>query len=900
MTSPPPRAPAWRTLRPSAWLPPLLERVLPPDDVEDALGDLDEDFNERKLPRRGRLRAELWYVAEAVLLVAAVLAHRWTNQGRNGGRNPRRSDMGGWSRDLRHALRSVTRRTGTSAVIILTIALGVGAATAMFSVVDATYLRPLPYPDAERLVRVFTGYDNQLDGTNAIAPPSWRDVLDQPDVMRDIGVWSVAESVHLVGDGEPQRLWAPRVSASLFGVLGMEPALGRTFTDGEEVPGQDDVVVLSHGLWTRAFGADPSVLEETVQLDDRSYRVIGVAPVGFDVPEGTDVWRALALGPDWFTDEYRGWELLGAVGHLAAGIEAPEAARRLSATFAERAPSRATRFGQNHAVVPLREHMLGSTGPALLMLLAAVGLLLLIACANVTSVLLARSEARTREFALRRALGSGAVPLTRLVMLETLLLAMAGGAVGIGLAMMLVRWVGTLDVAGLASFGPPPVDRGVLAFALATSGATALVFGLGPVMRALHADPQSSLKEGHGRAHGTRSGRRVRSALVVAQVAVALILMVAVGTSLQGFYRLTSQDPGFRSENVLTATLELPATGYDPLERVELYRTLLERARGVPGVTSVGLVNGLPLAGTVWSASFDFADPDPAQANMEPGANMRAVSPDYFGTLGLEILEGRGFTEADGPGAPDGPVAVVDRTVAERFWPGRSPVGDRIELGALSSQVPATIVGVVSNVLDQGLHAPNSGHVYFPVFQRALRRMVLVARVDGDDPLVRAGALRAVVGEVEPRMPVFDVKTMEAHVRSTVSAPRLGLMLLAAFGGAAVLLAAVGIYGVLAYSVERRTAEIGTRVALGADPSAVTGMVVREALVLWGTGTVLGIAGAMVSARLAAGLVVGLEPARPFLYGAVVLSLGAVALVAALLPAARAARVDPVEALRAE
>ncbi|HZD06178.1 MAG TPA: ABC transporter permease, partial [Longimicrobiales bacterium] len=553
-------------------------------------------------------------------------------------------------------------------------------------------------------------------------PPSWRAVARQPEVLRDVAVWTVAESMHLVGDGEPLRLAAPRVSANLFRLLGVEPALGRSFTSEEETPGRDDAVILSHGLWTRAFGADPGVLGRPVELDGRSYRVVGVAPLGFDVPRNTDLWRVLALGSEWFTDEYRGWEFLGAVGHLADGVTAPEAARRLSETFARQAPDRAERFGQNHAVVPFRKTVLGSTGPALLLLMGAVGLVLLIACANVMNVLLARSEARTREFALRRALGSGAAPLGRLVLLETLLLALAGGAAGVALAAVAMRWAGTLEVDALNAFGPLRVDLPVLAFALLVSGGTALLFGLGPVARALTTAPQGSLREGGGRAHGSRGGRRVRSMLVVAEVALALVLMVAVGASLEAFRRLAGTDPGFRPEGVLTATLELPATGYQPVERAELYRDLLDRAKSIPGVESVGLVNGLPLAGTVWSASFGFMNPDPAQADMEPGANMRAVSPGYFATLGMRVLEGRGLTVGDGPGSPDGPVAVVDRTVARRFWPGRSPVGDRINLATLS-RTPATVVGVVSDVLDQSLYEPDSGHVYFPVFQRPLRRM---------------------------------------------------------------------------------------------------------------------------------------------------------------------------------
>ncbi|HSR41115.1 MAG TPA: FtsX-like permease family protein, partial [Longimicrobiales bacterium] len=497
----------------------------------------------------------------------------------------------------------------------------------------------------------------------------------------------------------------------------------------------------------------------------------------------------------------------------------------------------------------------------------------------------------------RRALGSGGGALARLVLVETLLLSAVGGGVGLALASAVTSVLSGMEVQVLAALGPLALDPTVFAFTAGVTLATAFLFGTGPMLRALSSEPGAVLRDAGNRGGASRFGGRLRAGLVAAEVALALLLLVGVGATLRSFWQLTSVDPGFEPEGVLAASFELPAQGYGGAERTAFYRQLVERVRGLPGVEEAGLTYALPLEGTVWSASFDRVDPRPDDPDVPLGGNMRPVSPGYFRAMGIELVEGRDLRPSDGPGTA--PVVVVDRAVAERAWPGRSPLGERITLQAFSGAAPATVVGVVGDVRDQGLAQPGSGHVYFPIYQRPMRRSVLVVR-GTRAPLSLAPAVRRAIREADSRIPVFQLQALGDHVARTVAGPRLGLVLVTGFGVVALLLAAVGIYGVLSYSVARRTAEMGTRIALGAEPRRVVWLVVRQVMGMWAWGTAAGLLAAFLLASSLRAALYRADPWSPATVLTAAFVLGAVALVSSLVPAWRAASVDCVEALRTE
>jgi putative ABC transport system permease protein len=877
----------------------LIRCLLGPGE-QDVLGDLDEEF-ERRVRHRGRWRGEMWYMSEAISLAIAIMRlGRRTGRRADGAGGPRRmghmtreGGMGGLGRDLRHTARNLARDKANTLVIGITLAVSIGSTTAIVAVADAAFLRPLPYPSAERLVRVYSGARDDPDAVMQISPLDLRDLEEHDAVIEEVGAWSVGESVHLTGAEEPRRLQAPRASASLFHMLGLEAELGRFFTAGEEVPGADDAVVLSHSFWIDAFGGDEAVVGTTLVLDGRSYRVIGVAPRRGALPPDADVWRPLALGPEWYEPGRWGWQFLNGVARLRPGIDPADASRALTLRLAESVPERVER-GQTRVVRTLYSERLGDSGPGLLLLVGAVGMLLVLACANVMNMILVRAEGRAREFALRRALGSGGRSLVRLVALETAALAAVGGLSGLLVAHLAVRAARAADVSALPYLEMVRIDLRVASFALVLTVATAALFGIVPVLRALRVDPQVALRESGARPGSSRSARRMRDGLVVTQVAMACVLLVAVGLTASAFRDLLERDPGFRADGVLTATIELPANAYQGDEAAAFYRSLMEAIREIPGVESAGAVAFLPLSGVGWSASFDLVDPDPAVTDPDPGGNMRPVTTGYFETLGIPVVAGRTFTDADDASAS--PVVIVDETLARRYWPGGSPIGRQVLVGALSRE-PATIVGVVGALPDESLARAGAGHVYFPVLQRAERRMTLVARADGD-PASLAPPLRAAIRGADPRIPVTELTTLPDRIRDSLAAPRTGLLLLGAFAAVALVLAAVGVYGVLAYAVASRTGEIGTRMALGATPGAVRGSVVGQAMRLWAIGALLGGAGAVATAGLLARYVEGVRAADPLPYALALLGLGAVAMVAALFPAMRATTVDPASALR--
>jgi len=803
----------------------------------------------------------------------------------------------GWRQDLAHTVRGLFRTPAFTMVAVLTLAIGIGGTVTMFTFVHAAYLRPLPYPDAESLVRVFTGYENELEGRNAISPLTWQDAEERSDLVDAAEVWE-SRSYHLSSAGTVRRIQAARVSPGLLRLMGATPAFGRLFVEGDDVPGGDRFALLSHGMWTQSFGGDSGIIGTTVVLDDAGYQIVGVLSPDFQMPRGVELWVPLALGQEWYTPGRRGWEFLEAVARLHDGVTPTAAAEGLTAQLARDAPDRVERVGQRVNVVPLREHLVGDTGGMILVLLSAVGLVLLIGSANVMNLVLARAETRRREFALRRALGASGGRLAWMVVLETVSLSVLGGLLGVIGALVVTRIVTNAPPDAVAGLGSLSISLPVLAFATLLSAGTGLCFGMVPVVGALGSRPQELLRATSGRAGGSVRGNRIRAGLVVTEVALAVVLVFGVGIAGENFRRLTAVSPGFEPGNALAVTLETPLEGYDGAQRGEVYRQVLERVRALPGVAQAALTYALPLTGVQWSASFDLVEPNPALPEAALGGNMRPVSPGYFRTAGIPLIEGRALEDSDAPGAP--PVVVVDETLARRVWPGRSPVGQQIELGVmLGGDRISTVVGVVGDVRDRGLDVPSSGHVYFSSWQSPQRRMILLVRPGGAE-LELVSPVRAAVAEVESRMPVYDVRPVTSVISDSLASPRLSLLLMGAFAGTALLLAAIGVYGVLSYTVALRTREIGTRIAMGATPSGVVGLILRQVTFLWLVGGVIGGAVALGARTVVQGLLFDVNAGNPVILGAAIMGLGVVAVAAGFVPARRASRVDCAEALRQE
>jgi len=804
----------------------------------------------------------------------------------------------GWLQDLRHVLRGLVRAPSFTIVAVLTLAIGMGGTVIMFTLVHAAYLRPLPYPEANRLVRVFTGYQNDLSGRNAISPLTWQDALERPDLLRDAEVWN-AQSYHLSDDaGTVRRVAGARVSAGFLPLMGATPTVGRLFDQDDVVPGDDRSVILSHGMWIQSFGADPGVVGNTLVLDDVAYRIVGVMAPDFDSPRGVDLWVPLALGPEWYTPQRRGWEFLSAVARLGNGVTPAAVANGLTEQLAREAPDRVADVGQRVNVVPLRDDLVGDAGTVVLVLLAAVGLVLLIGSANVMNLVLARAEIRRREFTLRRALGAGAGRLARLVFLETLALSVIGGTLGIVAAAVVTHIIAAAPPESVADLGPLTIGWPIVAFAAVLSAGIGLLFGMVPVVGTLSSHPGDVLRSSTGRAAGTVRSSRMRSGLVIAEVSFAVVLVFGVGITAESFRRLTAVAPGFEPGAAVAINLETPAQGYDAVRRSEAYRRVLDRVRGLPGVSQAALTYALPLTGVQWSASFELAEPNPALPEAALGGNMRPVSPGYFRLMGIPLIEGRPLRDEDAPGSP--PVVVIDETLAKRVWPGRSPIGERIDLGVfVGGDREATVVGVVGNVLDRGLSTPPSAHVYFSAWQSPQRSMILVAQpARAGIPL--ASSIRNAVAEVEPRIPVYDVRPVSSVIADSLASQRMSFLLMGSFAGAALLLVAVGVYGVLSYTMALRTKEIGTRMALGATPRSVLGLVLRQVAGLWLIGGIIGAIVAFVSRSAAGGLLFEVDTGNPVFIAVAIAGLGLVALVAGVIPAHRAAHMDCVVALRQE
>jgi putative ABC transport system permease protein len=800
--------------------------------------------------------------------------------------------------DLRYGVRTLLKTPGFTLIAIITLALGIGANTAIFSVVNALMLRPLPYPDPERLVWVDevaqTRPNNTVFGAHYL---EWR---EQCQTVEGIAAYANDQRT-LIGAGEPERVVCGEATENFFPLLGAHAfAVGRNFTAAEDKSGGEHVVVLSHELWQRRYNGDPEAIGKTITLDEDSYTIIGVLPADFRYFRPFDLWTPLKLDPqvERGGQKTRGLETMA---RLKPGVSL-EQARAEMETIRQRYElnnSHALSFaGTQTRLIFLQERLLGDTRRALLALAGAVGLILLIACANVANLLLTRAAGRAAELAIRSALGAGRFRLVRQMMTECLLLAGAGGGAGLLLAYWGAKLLGALNsnetVGDMSRLVVISIDRRALGFTLLLSLLAALFSGLAPALQLSSPDLNSTLKDG---ARGVSSrGQQLRGALMLTEVALAVALLIGAGLLIRSFIKLLNVDQGFRAENVLTARLSMPARYDDRAARLQFYERILDRITAAPGVTAVGASSLLPLTTRNLVIWLRVEGRPQVDRDREPPVFVGAVNPDFFRVMGIGLRSGRLLNDGDRQGAPS--VALLTESLARKLFPNEDPIGKRIS-APTSGADWSTIVGVVGDVRHKGLDRDLEPTVYLSYRQAPPPQMALLVK-SSLEPMSFAPALRSVVQSVDPAMPIYDVMTMDARRANSAAARRFNLMLLGALAALALLLAAVGIYGVISYVVAQRTREIGIRMALGAQHQSLTGMFVRHGLALTGIGVACGLVVAIIVMRLMSSLLFKVSPVDPVAYGAASLGLVATAFLASYLPSRRASTVDPVEALRAE
>ena len=796
--------------------------------------------------------------------------------------------------DLRFGLRMLMKNPGFTLIATLTLALGIGANTAIFSVVNALILRPLPYPDSERLFWV-----EEVSKRTNDSQESWGghflDWQEHSQTLEGIAAQDGGTRT-LSGAGDPERVGVGEISASFLPLLGAQPLPpGRNFTSAEDSPGGERVAILSHALWLRRYNSDQGIVGRSVRLNDANFTVIGVAPANFRYYQHFDVWVPLALDPTaQMAGETRQYG--PTVVRLKPGVT-PEQAQAEMDTLLQRyetaRPQGVSRIDSRTRLVPLQEHFLGARRRPLLVLLGAVGLVLLIACANVANLLLARAGAREKELAIRGALGAGRLRLTRQLLTECLLLAMTGSAAGLLLASWLISLFGSLnstDALGeMGRVATITIDLRVLGFTFFITLVTGLLFGLLPALRLSRTDLNVSLKEG-GRGGGLH-GRSLRNALMVSEVALAIVLLIGAGLLIRSFVKLLDVDPGYRAENLLTARIALPPRYRDNSQRAQFYERILQRLTALPGVAAVGATSHLPLTGYNMGATLRVEGRSLQPGEREPSAPVARVNPDYFRTMGISLRAGRLINDSDTHDSPG--VALLSETLARRLFQNEDPLGKRLSVAGMNT----TVIGVVNDIRYTGLDGEIEQAVYLSYRQLPRSGMALVLR-GAVEPSSLAPALRNVVREIDPALPVYDVMTMHERLSNSVAARRFNLLLLGGFAALALLLAGVGVYGVISYVVTQRTHEIGIRMALGAQSADVARLFVKQGMALVLRGVALGSVGAFALTRVMKSLLFGVGATDPLTFAVITLLLISVALLACWIPARRATKVDLMITLR--
>ncbi len=803
--------------------------------------------------------------------------------------------------DIRYAFRIMRRNWGFTTIAGLSLALGIGANTALFSVVNAVLLRPLPFPEPDRLVMIwedatFIGFPQDTP-----APGNYADWKAQSQTFADMAARG-NRSFNLTSDGEPEKIQAFEVTANFFPLLGVQPTLGRNFTAEEDQPGANHVVILSHSLWQTRYGGEANIINRSILLNDEKYTIIGVMPAGFQFgPSYIGLWTPIALAPKDLTNH--GDHYLNVVGRLKPGVTLAQANADIKAVMkriGEKYPDEAAQLGAN--VVSLHEQVAGQMRQSLWLLLGAVGFVLLIACANIAGLLLSRAATRQREIAVRSALGAGRWRIVRQLLTESMVLAGGGGGLGLLLASWSFALLKQLVPSEMAAGTALEIDARVFGFALLVSLLAGIVFGLAPALQASKTDLTVALKQGSGRSGFGSGSRRLRNAFVIGEIALALVLLVGAGLLIQTLSKLHGQYAGLRAESLLTLRTVLPENKYKEHDkRVAFYDQVLERVQSLPGVASAGYSTTVPLewAGGANGITFEGRQATP---NSNWNANHRQISAAYLQTMGITLRNGRYFTEQDN--AQTEPVAVINETMARQYWSNENAVGKRFKNGPVDSQHPwLTIVGVVADVRQMGVDVPPKAEMYFPYRQIkshsffAPRDLVIRATVE---PSSLVASVRSAIHAVDPNQPLANIRTLDAVFGEHTKMRRMGMLMLTTFAALALLLAMLGIYGVLSYFVTQHTQEIGVRLALGADGKNIFALVLKRGLTLAVMGVGLGLAAALALTRLLRSLLFEVSAADPLTFVGVAVLLLAVATLACVLPARRAAKVDPMIALRYE
>ena len=802
------------------------------------------------------------------------------------------SPMADWMSTFRYALRALRRQPTFVLVALVTLTLGIGANTAIFSVIRAVVLNPLPYDDPEQIAVLWeVNPDGALD---RVSVPTYEDWKSQATTIESLAAYRRVDFT-FAGAGDPQSVAGVRATAELFAVLKARARLGRTFGPEEASFGADKVVVLSHAFWQRVLGANERIIGTSINLDAEPYTVVGVMPPGFEFPTATNaqLWTPLSFDPKDLHGRSRRARSLMVVGRIASDATPAQAqeeltvlAKRIATDFKD------SNDGWSARIIAAHEQLVGASRPALLVLMGAVGFLLLIVCANMANLLLARLSSRRREIAVRTALGAGRWEVARPILAESLLLSAGGGVLGLVAAFSGLRLLAALPEARLPRMEQIQLDAGVLVFTTVVSIAVALAFGLLPALHASRADLRESLSESTGTT-ASPGARRLLNGLVVVEVALALVLLVGAGLMTRSFSTLLRVDPGFQPDNVVAAQVFLPTTKYRERSRLtQFFEDVVERLRTSPGISSASAVSMLPMheVGAASALPFTVEGRQPPRGE-DPLADVRIVLPRYFETMKIKLVEGRLLDERDSTDAPR--TSVINETMARRYFADRSPVGQTI----VNPHGKSVVVGVVGDVRNQGLDSEPKKQVYLPMRQSPSAGMALVARTERD-PLSFAGTIRSAVRAVDAEQPIYDLSTMDQVLARAVFLPRLSTTLLALFAGAALLLAGLGIYGVLSYAVNQRTREIGLRMALGASRARTIGLIMRNSVIMLAIGVGAGIVVAMMLARSMGRVLYGISPFDLPAFGVAALVLVAAGLAATLLPARRATRVDPMVALR--
>jgi putative ABC transport system permease protein len=798
-----------------------------------------------------------------------------------------------WLKDIRYGTRMLARNPAFTIVAVIALALGIGANAAIFSVVNAVLLRPLPFAEPDRLMMLRETKLPQFPEFS-VSPANFIDWQKQNTVFERMAAVQNA-AYNLIGVGEPERLQGLRVSDGFFAMLGAKPAMGRDFLSEEDQPGHNQVVIISHGLWQRRFGGDPNILNQAITLNGQSYTVIGIMPSDFRFGRAADLWTPTAFTAD--QAQAHGAHYVSVIGRLKPHVTVEQARAEMiaiAARLAEQYPDQLA--GWSVKVEPMLDYTVRSIKLALYVLLGAVGFVLLIACANVANLLLARAASRQKEIAVRTALGASRWRIVRQLMTESVLLAIVGGAIGLLLAVWGKDILLSLAPEDLPRVRDASLDRWVLMFTAGITLLTGLFFGLVPALQASKPNLNETLKDaGRG---STEGGHRhlIRSLLVVFEVAIALVLLVGAGLLMKSFLRLQNVNPGFNPDNALTAKIALPGKKYkEPDQQTAFYNQLLEKVSQLPGVTAAGASVVLPLDDD-FVLGFEIEGRPPQPADQDQSTNYYAVTPGYFNAMGIPLRQGRLFDEHDRKDATR--VIIINEAMARQLFPDENPIGKRIHV-TMGEKLYREVVGVVGDVKQYGLDQKTPFETYEPFAQEPFSSMSLVVRATGD-PATLSNAIRSEVLSIDKDQPVSSIKPLAELVRSSIAQQRFAMLLLGVFAGVAMLLAVVGIYGVMSYSVTQRTHEIGIRMALGASPSNVLRLVVGHGLLLTLIGVALGLGVALLVTKVMASLLFGVSATDLMTFAIFSAALTFVALVACLVPARRALKVDPMIALRYE